>query len=79
VELFKQVLKKEYTKEDYVSQFTVRVPENLAKIERVKTFHQENVPGCPQAVYDTLEATHKRLIEAKEKYGEYISPFDLAG
>ena len=29
--LFKQVLKKDYTKEDYVKQFTIRVPENLAK------------------------------------------------
>jgi phosphoenolpyruvate carboxykinase (GTP) len=78
VPLFKQVLDKEYTKEDYISQFTIRVPENLAKIDRVEKYHRENVPGSPQEVYDTLEATKKRLNEAREKYGDYISPFDLA-
>ena len=31
--LFKQVLGKNYAKEDYIKQFTIRVPENLAKIE----------------------------------------------
>jgi phosphoenolpyruvate carboxykinase (GTP) len=77
VPLFKQVLDKTYTKDDYVSQFTIRVPENLAKIERVEKFHRENVPGGPQEVYETLEATRKLLNEAADKHGDYISPFDL--
>jgi phosphoenolpyruvate carboxykinase (GTP) len=77
VVLFKQVLDKTYTEEDYVKQFTVRAPENLAKIERVEKFHRENVPGSPQEVYDTLEATRKRLNEAADRHGDYISPFDL--
>ena len=79
VPLFKEVLKKDYTKEDYIKQFTIRVPENLAKIDRVEKYHKENIPGSPQAVFDTLELTRKRLKEAAEKYGDYISPFDLAG
>jgi len=78
VKLFKEVLDKEYSKEDYVNQFTIRVPENLAKIDRVEKYHRENIPSSPQAVYDTLAATKKRLEEAREKYGDYISPFDLA-
>ena len=77
VPLFKEVLDKDYTKEDYINQFTIRVPENLAKIGRVKKYHKENVPGSPQVVYNTLEATQKRLNEAAEKYGDYISPVDL--
>ena len=77
VPLFKEVLDKDYTKEDYINQFTIRVPENLAKIERVEQYHRENVPGSPQEVYDALEATRKRLNEAAEKHGDYISPFDL--
>jgi len=77
VKLFKQVLDKKYTKDDYVKQFTIRVPENLAKIERVEKYHKENVPNSPQIVYDTLKATRKRLNEARDKYGDYISPFDL--
>jgi phosphoenolpyruvate carboxykinase (GTP) len=79
VPLFKEVLNKDYTKADYVNQFTIRVPENLAKIERVEKYHKQNIPGSPQEVYDTLEATRKRLNEAAEKHGDYISPFDLAG
>ena len=78
VKLFKQVLDKEYTKEDYVKQFTTRVPENLAKIDRVEKYHKENVTDNPQIVYDTMEETRKRLIEICDKYGDYVSPFDLA-
>jgi len=78
VKLFKEVLDKTYTKEDYVKQFTIRVPENLAKIERVEKYHRENVPNSPQIVYDTLAATQKRLNEARDKHGDYISPFDLS-
>ncbi|HUU18681.1 MAG TPA: phosphoenolpyruvate carboxykinase (GTP) [Sedimentisphaerales bacterium] len=77
VKLFKQVLDKKYTKDDYVKQFTIRVPENLAKIERVEKYHRENVLNSPQIVYDTLAATRKRLNEARDKHGDYISPFDL--
>jgi phosphoenolpyruvate carboxykinase (GTP) len=79
VELFKQVRDRTYTKDDYVKQFTIRVPENIAKIERVEKYHRENVPNSPQIVYDTLEATRRRLNEARDKHGEYVSPFDLAG
>jgi phosphoenolpyruvate carboxykinase (GTP) len=79
VPLFKQVLDKPYTQEDYVNQFTIRVPENLAKIERVEKYHRDNIADSPQIVYDTLAETKKRLNEAKDKHGEYISPFDLIG
>ncbi|UCC97307.1 MAG: phosphoenolpyruvate carboxykinase (GTP) [Phycisphaerales bacterium] len=78
-QLFKQVLDKPYTKEDYVKQFTIRIPENLAKIERVMQYHSQNVPNSPKIVHETLEATKKRLTEASDKHGDYISPFDLAG
>jgi phosphoenolpyruvate carboxykinase (GTP) len=77
VPLFKQVLDKDYTKEDYIRQFTIRVPENLAKIDRVEKYHRENIPGSPQVVYDTLKITRERLNEARDIHGDYISPFDL--
>ena len=72
--LFKQVLQKEYTKEDYVKQFTIRVPENLAKIERVQRFYQENVTDTPLELFGILYMQRQRLMDAKEKYGDYISP-----
>jgi phosphoenolpyruvate carboxykinase (GTP) len=72
--LFKQVLGKNYAKEDYIKQFTIRVPENLAKIERVQRFYQENVTDTPLELFGILYLQRQRLLEAKEKYGDYISP-----
>ena len=72
--LFKQVLGKNYSKDDYIKQFTIRVPENLAKIERVSRFYQENVTDTPLELFGVLYLQRQRLLEAKEKYGEYISP-----
>jgi phosphoenolpyruvate carboxykinase (GTP) len=75
--LFKQVLNKEYTKEDYVNQFTIRVPENLAKLQRVEAYHKKNIPNNIPLVYETMTKTQELLKEAQAKYGDYISPFDL--
>jgi phosphoenolpyruvate carboxykinase (GTP) len=72
--LFKQVLGKSYAKDDYIKQFTIRVPENLAKIERVQRFYQENVTDTPLELFGVLYLQRQRLLEAKEKYGDYISP-----
>jgi phosphoenolpyruvate carboxykinase (GTP) len=78
VKLFKQVLDKEYLKEDYISQFTIRIPENLAKIDRVTKFHKENVPGAPSDVFDVLEQQRNRLQQLQKEKGDYVSPFDIA-
>jgi len=77
VPLFRQVLKKEYTKEDYVRQFTIRIPENLAKIDRVEKFHRENVANSPPVIFEVLGQQRRRLEQLKLKKGEYVSPFDL--
>ncbi len=72
--LFKSVLGKNYTKEDYIKQFTIRVPENLGKIERVSRFYQENVTDTPLELFGILYLQRQRLLEAKVKFGDYISP-----
>jgi len=72
--LFKQVLGIDYRKEDYVKQFTIRVPENLAKIERVKTFYKEKVSDTPAELFHTLDQQRERLLKARERFGDYISP-----
>jgi phosphoenolpyruvate carboxykinase (GTP) len=72
--LFRQVLDKDYSKEDYVKQFTIRVPENLAKIERVQRFYQENVSDTPLEMFGILYLQRERLAKAREKFGDYISP-----
>jgi phosphoenolpyruvate carboxykinase (GTP) len=75
--LFKEVLNKEYTKEEYNKQFTIRIPENLAKIERIKNIYQTKVFDTPKVLLDVLEKQKERLLEAKEKLGEYITPEKL--
>ena len=75
--LFKQCLDKEYSQEDYVKQFTIRMPENLAKIERVEKFHRENVPGSPAAVFEVLKQQQERLLKVQKEKGDYVSPLDL--
>lgn len=72
--LFKKVLGKDYAKEDYIKQFTIRVPENLAKIERVQRFYQENVSDTPVELFEILEQQRQRLIEARKRFGDYIPP-----
>ncbi len=72
--LFREVLSKDYPKEDYINQFSVRVTENLAKIERVQEFYKTKVADTPQILFDVLEEQRQRLIAAQEKYGDYISP-----
>jgi phosphoenolpyruvate carboxykinase (GTP) len=72
--LFKQVLKKDYSKEDYIKQFTIRIPENLSKIDRVSKFYQENVSDTPLEMFGQLYMQRQRLLEAQAKYGDYISP-----
>ncbi|MCD6089767.1 phosphoenolpyruvate carboxykinase (GTP) [Candidatus Bathyarchaeota archaeon] len=72
--LFREVLNKEYKKKDYIKQFTIRVPENLAKIERAEKFYREKVSDTPRELFDVLGQQRKRLIEARERFGDYISP-----
>ncbi|WP_297062476.1 phosphoenolpyruvate carboxykinase (GTP) [Thermococcus sp.] len=75
--LFKEVLNKDYSKEDYEKQFTIRVPELLAKIERIERIYHEKVKDVPEELFKVLEEERKRLLKAREKYGDYISPFAL--
>ena len=72
--LFSKVLNKDYEMEDYVKQFTIRVPENLGKIERVQRFYQENVSDTPLELFGILYMQRGRLLQAKASFGDYISP-----
>lgn len=76
--LFRAVLNKEYPEGDYVKQFTVRIAENLAKIERVKAFYTTEVSDTPQMVFKVLEEQRQRLIAVREKQGNYVSPLQFS-
>ena len=72
--LFKEVLDKEYSEEDYIEQFKVRVPEKLAKIDRVINTFETQFPNMPKIVFEVTEEQRQRLEKAREEYGDYISP-----
>ena len=77
--LFKDHLGKDYTKSDYELQFTIRIPENLAKLDRVEKIYKEKVSDTPQILYETFAKVRDRLKAAADKHGDTISPFDLLG
>jgi len=75
--LFSEVLGKEYSEDDYVKQFTLRIPKRLAKIERIVEVYRTKVADTPPVLFRVLQEERQRLEKAREKYGNSISPFDL--
>ena len=72
--LFKEIQGKDYSKEDYIKQFTLRVPENLAKVDRIVKIYKTKVPDTPPILFEVLKEHRQRLEKARERYGDYIPP-----
>ncbi len=72
--LFKKYLNKEYSEGDYIKQFTLRIPENLAKIDRIVDIYKNKIPNTPEILFKVLNDQKKRLLETREKFGDYVSP-----
>jgi phosphoenolpyruvate carboxykinase (GTP) len=72
--LFEKHLNKTYSEGDYVKQFTLRIPEQLAKIDRIVKIYR-SIPDTPSRLFEVLEDQRMRLLGAKEKLGDYVSPF----
>jgi phosphoenolpyruvate carboxykinase (GTP) len=49
----------------------------LSKIDRIEEIYRAKVSDTPQIVFDVFNTQRQRLNAAKERLGEYISPFDL--
>jgi phosphoenolpyruvate carboxykinase (GTP) len=75
--LFRGVLNKDYSRQDYVKQFTIRIPENLAKIDRIERIYRQDVSDTPPIVLDVLDVQRRRLEELRLTKGDYVSPLDL--
>jgi phosphoenolpyruvate carboxykinase (GTP) len=71
-ELFKKHLNKEYTKEDYVKQFSLRIKKYLEKMDRMLSFYK--TVEVPEKLILEIETQIKRLEAAREKFGDVISP-----
>jgi phosphoenolpyruvate carboxykinase (GTP) len=77
--LFKDNLGIKYSRDDYAQQFEIRMPENLAKLDRVENIYKRKVSDTPQILFDTFAQVRSRLKAAQDTHGDYISPFDLTG
>jgi phosphoenolpyruvate carboxykinase (GTP) len=75
--LFKKVLAKPYTRQQYVEQFTIRIPENLAKLDRIEKIYRQDVTDTPTLVLKVLGEQRDRLQMLRATKGDYVSPEDL--
>lgn len=75
-ELFKEIFNKEYSKEEYEKQFSIRVLGILEKLDRIEEIYKEE-ENIPEMFHKHIEQERERLMEAKEKFGEVISPFEF--
>jgi phosphoenolpyruvate carboxykinase (GTP) len=73
--LFKENLDKDYTRREYIEQYSIRAARYLEKMERMKEKYKTIT--MPEEFTAELEAEVKRLVEAKDKFGDIISPFEL--
>ena len=73
-ELFRSVLQKEYTRDDYVRQFVTRVPQHLARIDRVENIYKQQISNSPTVLFEVLDAQRQRLEAARSRFGDLISP-----
>ncbi|MHA1792925.1 MAG: phosphoenolpyruvate carboxykinase (GTP) [Promethearchaeota archaeon] len=75
--LFKEVFDREYTEDDYIAQFSLRVSKLLEKLDRMENMYKQE-EDIPQFFWDILEEQRKSLQEIKAKHGEdVISPLKL--
>ncbi|NPV09050.1 MAG: phosphoenolpyruvate carboxykinase (GTP) [Anaerolineae bacterium] len=78
VRLFQEVLGRDYAREEYDRQFTLRVPQNLAKIERISAIYRQQVRETPPVLLEVLEEQRRRLEEACAALGDQIRPYEMA-
>jgi phosphoenolpyruvate carboxykinase (GTP) len=74
--LFKDVRNHDYTEQEYIDQFTVRIPEILGKHDRMAEIYA-TIDDTPQAWKDEMAAERARVEKLQAEKGDYISPFDL--
>lgn len=75
--LFMSALGLEYSEEQYKEQFTVRIPQQLSKIERITDVYRKEW-GIPEVLFTTIDEQKQRLVEAQAEFGDYVTPLMLA-
>lgn len=74
--LFRTYLQTDYSREDYVEQFRIRIHELLAKLGRVEAIYRSEAE-VPEELFRQLSDQRSRLEALRNVKGDYVSPFDL--
>jgi phosphoenolpyruvate carboxykinase (GTP) len=75
--LFRNLLKRDYSKEAYTEQFRLRIPENISKIDRIIKIYKDVGHEIPNVLFKILGEQKSRLEKLKEEKEEYISPLEF--
>ncbi len=67
--LFQEIFKKDYTREEYEKQFTIRIGKLLEKFQRIEKIYSEE-EGMPEEFKRELESQKERLEQARKEYEE---------
>ncbi|MFH1409447.1 MAG: phosphoenolpyruvate carboxykinase (GTP) [Nanoarchaeota archaeon] len=77
--LFKEIFDRDYSKIDYIQQFSIRIMHLLEMLDRIEEIYKQE-SDVPEMFHIHLEEQRVRLNSAKAKFGkEIISPFELDG
>ncbi len=75
--LFMQVFNREYTKELYEKQFSIRIQKFLEKIERMEKIYADE-KDIPEAFNAIMKNQKEKLLAFKERHGKStVNPFDI--
>ncbi|MFX1320681.1 MAG: phosphoenolpyruvate carboxykinase (GTP) [Promethearchaeota archaeon] len=76
-EIFKIYLNKEYSENDYIEQFSIRIQYLLEKLDRVEAMYKKE-KEIPDFFWRVLEIERSELLTLSKKYNkDVISPFEL--
>ena len=76
-QLFSEIFNRDYSKQEYIDQFSIRIDKYLEKYDRVKKDF-ENEQDMPKAFWDEYNRIKDKLDALKSKLGKsVISPFEL--
>jgi phosphoenolpyruvate carboxykinase (GTP) len=75
--LFKDVLNREYSIEDYKKQFCLRVKKSIEKIDRILKIYDEKIPNAPEKLISELNCQKERLIKMQNEKGDVVDPFEI--
>ena len=75
--MFHETLGKDYTREAYISQFSIRIPENLSKLDRIENVYRA-IEDTPDVLFEVLSSQCDRFLSLQSSQGSLVSPFALA-